>query len=137
MKILSLLLLSFACGSLYAQYQLSPELRVVPKQKKLPKSKLYFGNDSPGSDLFNQYNLQYQLNQQPHSTMPNAINQQQITYLALVFRNNNGNGLDVYESPLDSMPIVKPDATFSSNMPTGNYQLLQKPLMKKKGDGEK
>ena len=137
MKILSLLLLSFACGSLYAQYQLSPELRVVPKQKKLPKSKLYFGNDSPGSDLFNQYNLQYQLNQQPYSTMPNAINQQQITYLALVFRNNNGNGLDVYESPLDSMPIVKPDATFSSNMPTGNYQLLQKPLMKKKEEGEK
>lgn len=127
MKILSLLLLSFACGSLYAQYQISPELRVIPKQKKLPKSKLNFGN---------QYQLPYQFDQQPHNPMPNAINQQQITYLKPLFRNNNGNGLDVYESPLDSMPIVKPDASFSSNMPTGNYQ-LQKSLMKKKEEAEK
>jgi len=127
MKILLLLLLSFACGSLYAQYQVSPELRVIPKQKKLPKLKLNLGD---------QYRLQYQFNQQLPNDIPNAINQQQVAYLKPIFRNNNGNGFDVYESPLDSMPVVKPDATFSSNMPTGNYQLLQKPL-KKKGEGEK
>lgn len=133
MKILLLLLLSCTCGSLYAQYQLGPELRIIPKQKKFPKPKLYFGNDLPGSNYLNQY----QFNQQPLNAMPNAINQQQVAYLKPVFRNNNGNGFDVYESPLDSMPVIKPDETFTSNMPTGNYQLLQKPLIKRKGEGEK
>ena len=137
MKMLLLLLVSFACGSLYGQYQTSPELRVIPKQKKSPMTKLYLGNDSAAvSNLFKRYRLNQQFSQSPYNNMPNAINQQQVTYLKPVFRNNNGNGFDVYESPLDSMPIVKPDATFSSNMPTGNYQ-LQKPLMKKKDEVEK
>jgi hypothetical protein len=34
---------------------------------------------------------------------------------------NNGNGFDVYQSPLDQMLIAEPDSAFHSNMPVKRY----------------
>lgn len=49
-------------------------------------------------------------------TMPVVGNIKQPVY---VF--NNGNGTDVYQSPLDQMLIAEPDSTFRSNMPVKSY----------------
>ncbi|WP_153795875.1 hypothetical protein [Foetidibacter luteolus] len=56
--------------------------------------------------------------------MPNAFTARQRRYLTPVYRYNNGKGLDVYESPLDNMPVVKPDSTFYSPMPAGRYKII-------------
>lgn len=32
---------------------------------------------------------------------------------------NNGKGHNIYILPIDNMPMIKPDSTYSSNMPTG------------------
>jgi hypothetical protein len=37
---------------------------------------------------------------------------------------NNGKGFTIYESKLDGMRVIKPDNSFSSNMPTGNITSL-------------
>jgi hypothetical protein len=57
----------------------------------------------------------------PYEGMPNAIinKPQPDSYVG-----NNGKGSDIYKSHLDNMPVLKPDKSFSSNMSTGNYQLL-------------
>ena len=38
-----------------------------------------------------------------------------------VYAFNNGNGSDVYRSPLDQMFIAEPDSTFQSNMPVKRF----------------
>jgi hypothetical protein len=53
--------------------------------------------------------------------MPNAFTGK---FQQDVYVGNNGNGLDIYRSPIDNMPVVKPDKNFTSNMPVFNYQLL-------------
>ena len=134
MKIPLLLLLSFGCFCSYAQYQSNPELYIVPKQKKLPKSKLF------PVDSLKAYQKYLQLQPKAfnrQNNMPNALTLQQQDFLKPIYKGNNGNGLDIYASPLDSMPVVWADSTFTANMPTGNIQFLQKPVMKKKNDDQK
>lgn len=45
------------------------------------------------------------------------------TKFQLTFIGNNGNGLDIFQSAMDNMPILKPDATFFSAMPAGNLRV--------------
>lgn len=41
---------------------------------------------------------------------------------------DNGNGQDIYVLPLDNMPSIRPDSTYSSRMPVaGGTLLLRKP----------
>ena len=42
---------------------------------------------------------------------------------------NNLQGFDIYQTPYDNMYILKPDSTFTSNMPVANtYNLIMKPI---------
>jgi len=42
---------------------------------------------------------------------------------------NNLQGFDTYQTPYDNMYILKPDSTFTSNMPVANtYNLIMKPV---------
>ena len=42
---------------------------------------------------------------------------------------NNLQGFDIYQTPYDNMYILKPDSTFTSNMPVANtYNLIMKPV---------
>jgi len=42
---------------------------------------------------------------------------------------NNLQGFDIYQTPYDNMYILKPDSTFTSNMPVANtYNLIIKPI---------
>jgi hypothetical protein len=70
--------------------------------------------------------------QLPNSGMPNAIT---IQPQPPVYLGNNGNGSDIYQSPIDNMPILMYDSSFASNMPvlklapdygTGNKNRLNK-----------
>ena len=42
----------------------------------------------------------------------------------LSFVSNNNNGLDIYQSTPDNIFVIKPDASFTSNMSTGNYNIV-------------
>lgn len=45
------------------------------------------------------------------------------------FLGNNGKSMDIYQTPADNMFIIKPDATFTSNMPVAaNINLQYKPI---------
>jgi hypothetical protein len=46
-----------------------------------------------------------------------------------VYKGNNQNGFDVYQTLQDNMYILKPDSTFVSNMPILKFSLEQKPVM--------
>ena len=35
----------------------------------------------------------------------------------LIYKGNDGNGFDIYQSPQDNMHVLRPDSTFSSRMP--------------------
>lgn len=45
------------------------------------------------------------------------------------YAGNNGKGFDIYQTPQDNMYILRPDSTFSSNMPNANMMSIQlKPI---------
>ncbi|MGI8950598.1 MAG: hypothetical protein ACR2FN_03330 [Chitinophagaceae bacterium] len=46
---------------------------------------------------------------------------------APIFLENNGNGFDLYRSPLDQMIIAEPDSTFISEMPIKKYSQIIPP----------
>jgi hypothetical protein len=46
-----------------------------------------------------------------------------------VYKGNNQNGFDVYQTMQDNMYILKPDSTFVSNMPVLKFSLEQKPIL--------
>ena len=52
--------------------------------------------------------------------MPIAANE----LLTLSYIGNNKAGLDVYQSSLDNIFVVKPDSTFYSGMPTGSFKIV-------------
>lgn len=37
----------------------------------------------------------------------------------VTFKENNGNGFDLYQSPLDNMIVARPDSTYHAAMPKG------------------
>jgi len=43
----------------------------------------------------------------------------------LYYLGNNGQGMDIYQTPHDNMCILKPDFTFSSNMPVVNTLITE------------
>ncbi len=51
-----------------------------------------------------------------NSPMPNAITQK-LPEPKLI--GNNGKGHDIYILQMDNMPMIKPDSTYTSNMPNG------------------
>ena len=45
------------------------------------------------------------------------------------YMGNNQQGFDIYQTPQDNMYILKPDSTFTSNMPVANtFQVQMKPV---------
>ncbi len=60
----------------------------------------------------------------PQDNMP-IVNTPQIQ---LTFIENNKKGLDVYKATPDNMYVLKPDASFYSSMPAGNYQTPVTPV---------
>jgi hypothetical protein len=51
--------------------------------------------------------------------MPNAFVR---SLLAPALVGNNGKGHNIYILPIDYMPMIKPDSSYSSNMPTGFWR---------------
>ncbi len=59
--------------------------------------------------------------------MPNAFKG---TMLPQVLVDNNGKGHDIYVSPIDQMPILKPDSNFVSHMPVQQLSTNKRPLFR-------
>lgn len=57
---------------------------------------------------------QWRRNQIPQNGMPNAFT---VKPPMPVYKGNNGQGFDIYESRIDGMPTLVPDSSFSSGMP--------------------
>lgn len=50
----------------------------------------------------------------PYQGIPNVIT---VKPIPPVYQGNNQHGFDIYESPIDNMPIIRPDSGFQSAMP--------------------
>lgn len=50
----------------------------------------------------------------PYNGMPNMIT---VKPIPPVYKGNNAKGFDIYESPMDNMPILVPDSEFQTKMP--------------------
>jgi hypothetical protein len=59
-----------------------------------------------------------QRNRIPNYGMPNVIT----NAMPPIYKGNNNKGFDIYESPLDQMPILMPDSTNYQNMLTLKMQ---------------
>ncbi|HRI20184.1 MAG TPA: hypothetical protein PLA68_04500 [Panacibacter sp.] len=121
-KLVILTLLSAVVFNLYAQLNPPPAYQQYLQQKKI------FEAGKQQKDA-----LIKLLPQKPQQTetvtnvpnynvdnMPVAGNKK----LPLTFIGNNENGLDIFRSGPDNMYILKPDATFLSAMPTGNFKVV-------------
>jgi hypothetical protein len=107
MKPLLILLGSFSFVAGYAQGHAD----VQPLKGKYNVMEPYY---NPGLSAL--LNDSIKLPQQPmyKNNMPNAFT---ILLPAPKLAGNNGQGLNVYILPVDRMPLVKPDSTFTSRMP--------------------
>jgi len=129
MKISLFLVLAVIAFDSYAQQNNAPFLYKLPSAPGKNKQ-LSAQTDSMRAykrQLRELYRTYYQDTAYKKNEMPNAFTARQRQYLKPVYRNNNGKGLDVYESPLDNMAIVKPDSTFYSTMPSGRYKVTMQP----------
>jgi len=96
-----------------------PKIYTIPKDRfkdtaLLNKLKDKDFVDSLRNELRKRYN-----NLSLAGSMPKRLN----------YVGNNLQGFDIYQTPYDNMYILKPDSTFTSNMPVANtYNLTMKPL---------
>lgn len=114
----SLLLLFLLCMATLLKAQ-QPKIYTIPKDDTAFRNKLKDKafTDSLKSELLKRSSPYY--NTPLAGSMPKRF-----TYLG-----NNKNGFDIYQTPQDNMYILKPDSTFTSNMPVANtYNLLMKPV---------
>jgi hypothetical protein len=66
--------------------------------------------------------MESQNNKMPYTGMPNSLT----NTLPPVYKGNNNRGFDLYESPLDQMPILIPDSTNVYKMPNKILKLTEK-----------
>ena len=71
-------------------------------------------NISIPDTVIQRYKEELRKNQTPNYGMPNAI---QVKPQPNIYKGNNGQGMDIYESPIDNMTILKPDSGSGFNMP--------------------
>lgn len=84
-------------------------------QSNLTYSVIYPGSSNTIRDTVIQpFKDDLKKNQVPDYGMPNAIT---VKPLPPVYRGNNGQGFDIYNSQIDNMAVLKPDSSFRSNMP--------------------
>jgi hypothetical protein len=62
----------------------------------------------------------------PKAKMPNALKQNDPN-LSMKFKGNNQQGFDIYESPLDKMPIISPDSANKSSLGMKNKAIIFTP----------
>lgn len=75
-------------------------------------------NSSIPDTVIQRFKDELKKNQVPNYGMPNAI---QVKPQPNIYKGNNGQGFDIYESPIDNMAILKPDSNFGSNMPIAKF----------------
>lgn len=80
-------------------------------------------NYSIPDTVIQRYKDELKKNQVPNYGMPNAI---QVKPQTNLYKGNNGQGLDIYESPIDNMAIVKPDSSSGFNMPVLKFAAPEK-----------
>ena len=80
-------------------------------------------NKSLTDTTIRRYQDELRKKQVPDFGMPNAI---KIKPQPDVYRGNNGQGFDIYESSIDNMPILKPDKNNGSNMPVLKFETPEK-----------
>jgi hypothetical protein len=84
-------------------------------QSNFTYSVIYPGSPNTIRDtVIQQFKDDLKKNQVPNYGMPNAIT---VKPLPPVYRGNNGQGFDIYDSQIDNMAVLKPDSSFGSNMP--------------------
>ena len=81
------------------------------------------GNRSIPDTVIQRYKEEPRKSQVPNYGMPNAI---QVKPLPNIYKGNNGQGLDIYESPVDNMAILKPDSSSGFNMPVLKFSAPEK-----------
>ena len=106
-------------------------------QKKAPCGKYHFFTDS--SLLLQQKWKEYLQWQNDLKSLHDSVNYRHRNDMpfagkipAPVFQFNNGNGIDVYQSPVDHLPIIQPDSGFVTGMPVLKQQIITTPLDKNK-----
>ena len=108
-KLLTLLLLGGITTAGFSQ--ISYQLVTKPKNSSIPDT------------VIRRYKDELKKNQVPNYGIPNAIlvKPQPNTYIG-----NNGQGFDMYESPIDNMTIAKPDTSSGFNMPVLKFTTPEK-----------
>ncbi len=107
--LLTLLLLGGMISSGFSQ--MNYKVIVTPQNKSLTDTTI------------RRYQDELRKKQVPDFGIPNAI---KIKPQSDVYRGNNGQGFDIYDSPIDNMPILKPDKNNGSNMPVLKYENPEK-----------
>jgi len=106
-------------------------------QKKAPCGKYPFFTDS--SRLLQQKWKEYLQWQNDQKSLHDSVNDRQRNEMpvagkisAPVFQFNNGKGMDIYQSPVDHLPILLPDSGFVTGMPVLKQQMITTPFDKNK-----
>ncbi len=81
-------------------------------------------NISIPDTVIQRYKEELRKNQPPNYGMPNAI---LVKPQPNIYKGNNGQGMDIYESPIDNMTILKPDSSSGYNMPVLKFGSQEKP----------
>lgn len=102
--LLTLLLLGSIFSSGFSQVSYS--IVTSPQTRSIPDT------------IIRRYQDELKKNRVPDFGIPNAI---LVKPSPPVYRGNNGQGFDIYDSPIDNMSILKPDSSFASNMPVGKF----------------
>ena len=68
------------------------------------------------------------INYHPNGSMPNALKKNDPN-LKMKLKGNNQQGFDVYESPLDKMPIISPDSANKSSLGMNQLKTKNKTLI--------
>ena len=99
-----------------------PKVYVIPKDKLQDTALM---NKLKDRGFVDSLRSEWRKRYSPYNNVPLAgAMPKRFTYLG-----NNNNGFDIYQTPQDNMYILKPDSTFTSNMPVANtYNLYLKPV---------
>ena len=108
-KLLTLLLLGGITTAGFSQ--ISYQLVTKPKNSSFPDT------------IIQRYRDELRKNQVPNYGMPNAL---PVKPQPNIYKGNNGQGFDMYESPIDNMVIVKPDSSSGFNMPVLKFTTPEK-----------
>ena len=119
-KLLLLSIFSFAIFMLHAQVNSSATYQQYLLQKRGYKQQ----QPIVVTKLLSQKTLALNINENKNDSnidnIPIAGNES----LNLAFIENNNNGLDIFQSTPDNIYVLKPDATFASNMPSVNFKVI-------------